>query len=145
MQGIVVTGACYWVQLWVVEKKGPLFAVTFTPLALIFTAIFSAFLWKEILYLGRYVYIYIYIFFQLLLLYNFILFFLQLINNKYILGSLCGGVLLVGGLYCVIWGKNREAENKEKAAHTTTATTHHIAIANIPIAKAEVQTITSVV
>lgn len=89
--------------------------------------------------------IYIYIFFQLLLLYNFILFFLQLINNKYILGSLCGGVLLVGGLYCVIWGKNREAENKEKAAHTTTTTTHHIAIANIPIAKAEVQTITSVV
>ncbi|KAL8059453.1 hypothetical protein ABFX02_03G089100 [Erythranthe guttata] len=75
--GIVVTGISYWLQLWVVENKGPLFAVTFTPLALIFTAIFSAFLWKEILYLG----------------------------------SICGGILLVGGLYCVIWGKNKEEAN----------------------------------
>ncbi|KAI3464645.1 hypothetical protein Pfo_021308 [Paulownia fortunei] len=81
--GVVVTGISYWLQLWAVENKGPLFAATFTPLMLIFTAILSAILWKEMLYLG----------------------------------SICGGMLLIAGLYCVIWGKNKEAEkeaNKEK-------------------------------
>ncbi|XP_073285979.1 WAT1-related protein At1g43650 [Primulina huaijiensis] len=34
------------------------------------------------------------------------------------LGSICGGILLVGGLYCVLWGKNKEVEvqaNTDKA------------------------------
>lgn len=34
------------------------------------------------------------------------------------LGSVCGGILLVGGLYCVLWGKHKEVEeeaNKEQA------------------------------
>ncbi|KAH6824089.1 hypothetical protein C2S53_004055 [Perilla frutescens var. hirtella] len=77
--GIVVTGICYWLQLWAVEKKGPLYAASFTPLILIFTAIISAFLWNEMLYVG----------------------------------SFCGGILLIGGLYCVIWGKNRETQKEE--------------------------------
>ncbi|GER47866.1 nodulin MtN21 /EamA-like transporter family protein [Striga asiatica] len=77
--GVLVTGICYWLQLWAVEKKGPLFTATFTPLILIFTAILSAVIWKEMLYLG----------------------------------SICGGILLVGGLYFVIWGKNKEAAEKE--------------------------------
>ncbi|KAL3504472.1 hypothetical protein ACH5RR_034313 [Cinchona calisaya] len=73
--GIIVTGITYWMQLWAVEKKGPVFTAMFTPLALIITAIVSALLWKEILHLG----------------------------------SVCGAILLVGGLYCVLWGKNKEA------------------------------------
>ncbi|KAK4390971.1 WAT1-related protein [Sesamum angolense] len=76
--GVVVTGISYWLQLWAVESKGPLFVAIFSPLALIFTAIISAFLWKEMLYLG----------------------------------SVCGGILLVGGLYCVLWGKTKEARNQ---------------------------------
>lgn len=55
LQGVVVTGVTYWLQLWVVEKKGPLFVAAFTPLALIITAIISMFLWKEILHWGRYI------------------------------------------------------------------------------------------
>ncbi|PIM97715.1 hypothetical protein CDL12_29812 [Handroanthus impetiginosus] len=66
--GVVVTGLSYWLQVWAVENKGPLYAATFTPLILIFTAIISAFLWKEMLYVG----------------------------------SICGGILLVAGLHCVI-------------------------------------------
>ncbi|KAK4429543.1 WAT1-related protein [Sesamum alatum] len=76
--GVVVTGISYWLQLWAVEKKGPLFVATFTPLTLIFTAIISAFFWKEMLYLG----------------------------------SVCGGILVVVGLYCVLWGKNKQAKNQ---------------------------------
>ncbi|CAI9778026.1 unnamed protein product [Fraxinus pennsylvanica] len=76
--GIVVTGVTYWLQLWAVEKKGPLFTAAFTPLALIITAIISMFMWKEILHLG----------------------------------SICGCMLLAAGLYCVLWGKNKEIEEE---------------------------------
>ncbi|XP_021887911.1 WAT1-related protein At1g43650 [Carica papaya] len=72
--GIVVNGITYWLQVWAIEKKGPVFTAMFTPLALIITAIFSTFIWKETLYWG----------------------------------SVGGGALLVGGLYSVLWGKNKE-------------------------------------
>ncbi|XP_055834815.1 WAT1-related protein At1g43650-like [Solanum dulcamara] len=78
--GVIVTGLTYWIQLWTVEKKGPVFVSMFTPLSLIITAIVSAFLWNETLYVG----------------------------------SVCGGILLIGGLYLVLWGKNREAEREIK-------------------------------
>ncbi|XP_016492870.2 WAT1-related protein At1g43650 isoform X4 [Nicotiana tabacum] len=90
--GVIVTGITYWLQLWAVEKKGPVFTAMFTPLSLIITAIVSAFLWKETLYMG----------------------------------SVCGGILLVGGLYLVLWGKNREAErkvNKDQILETKEGTT----------------------
>ncbi|XP_076894268.1 WAT1-related protein At1g43650-like [Bidens hawaiensis] len=76
--GIIVTAFTYWLQLWSIEKRGPVFTAMFTPLALIITAIVSTFLWKETLYLG----------------------------------SVCGAVLLSGGLYCVLWGKSKEIDGK---------------------------------
>ncbi|CAL1363060.1 unnamed protein product [Linum trigynum] len=78
--GVVVTGLTYWLQLWAIQRKGPVFAAMFTPLALIVAAIFSAIVWKEVLYLG----------------------------------SLGGAVLLVGGLYLVLWGKNKEERQQTK-------------------------------
>ncbi|XP_031107677.1 WAT1-related protein At5g64700-like [Ipomoea triloba] len=72
--GIVVTGVTFYLQAWVVEKKGPLFLAMTTPLALIITIVTSALLLGEIISLG----------------------------------SILGGLLLVGGLYSVLWGKNRE-------------------------------------
>ncbi|XP_019151021.1 PREDICTED: WAT1-related protein At1g43650-like [Ipomoea nil] len=41
--GIIVTGITYWLQLFTVDKKGPVFVAMFTPLALIVTAVVSAF------------------------------------------------------------------------------------------------------
>ncbi|KAM7256027.1 hypothetical protein ACFE04_011768 [Oxalis oulophora] len=77
--GVIVTGLTYWLQLWAIEKKGPVFPAMFTPLSLIITVIISAFLWKEPLHWG----------------------------------SIGGGILLVSGLYIVLWGKKREdAKNK---------------------------------
>ncbi|KAL5555749.1 hypothetical protein UlMin_037985 [Ulmus minor] len=72
--GIVVTGVTYYLQTWVIEKKGPVFLAMSTPLALIITIICSAFLLGEVVTLG----------------------------------SLVGGVLLVLGLYSVLWGKSKE-------------------------------------
>lgn len=54
-QGIMVTGFTYWLQVWAIEKKGPVFTALYTPLALIITCIVSSFLFKETLYLGRFV------------------------------------------------------------------------------------------
>ncbi|XP_052190935.1 WAT1-related protein At1g43650 isoform X2 [Diospyros lotus] len=87
MQGIIVTGITYWMQVWVIDKKGPVFTVIFTPLALIITAISSSFLWKEVLYLG----------------------------------SGCGAILLVAGLYCVLWGKNKEGNREMSEAKSSEA------------------------
>ncbi|CAH2040934.1 unnamed protein product [Thlaspi arvense] len=72
--GIVVTGVTYYLQAWVIEKKGPVFLATSSPLALIFTMLTSAIL----------------------------------LGESITLGSVLGGMLLVGGLYSVLWGKNRE-------------------------------------
>ncbi|KAL4565891.1 hypothetical protein LXL04_029997 [Taraxacum kok-saghyz] len=76
--GVIVTAFTYWLQLWSIQKRGPVFTAMFTPLALIITAIVSAFVWKEIISVG----------------------------------SVCGAVLLAGGLYCVLWGKSRELHGK---------------------------------
>ncbi|KAG5155398.1 hypothetical protein JHK82_013367 [Glycine max] len=72
--GIMVTGVTYYLQTWVIEKKGPVFLAMATPLALIMTIFSSAILLGEIITLG----------------------------------SLLGGITLVIGLYCVLWGKSRE-------------------------------------
>ncbi|KAK8472642.1 hypothetical protein PHAVU_002G268800 [Phaseolus vulgaris] len=72
--GIMVTGVTYYLQAWVIEKKGPVFLAMATPLALIMTIISSSFILGEIITLG----------------------------------SLLGSIVLVIGLYCVLWGKSRE-------------------------------------
>ncbi|KAL6269205.1 hypothetical protein ACE6H2_026116 [Prunus campanulata] len=79
--GVIVTGITYWLQVWAIEKKGPVFTAMFTPLALIITAIFSAIMWKEALHWG----------------------------------SIGGGVLLVVGLYSVLWGKDKEDRKSEES------------------------------
>ncbi|XP_059281716.1 WAT1-related protein At1g43650 isoform X1 [Lycium ferocissimum] len=77
--GVLVTGLSYWLRAWVIEIKGPVFTAMFTPIALIFTALFSSIFWKETPHLG----------------------------------SVCGAILLVMGLYGVLWGKQKEAECKK--------------------------------
>ncbi|XP_057469691.1 WAT1-related protein At1g43650-like [Actinidia eriantha] len=75
--GVIVTAICYWLRVWVIERKGPVFMAIFTPLPLLVTAAFSAIFWKETLHLG----------------------------------SLFGAVMLVGGLYSILWGQHREAKS----------------------------------
>ncbi|XP_057468788.1 WAT1-related protein At1g43650-like [Actinidia eriantha] len=50
--GIIFTGITYWLRIWVIEKKGPVFLAMFTPLSLLLTALLSAILWKETLHWG---------------------------------------------------------------------------------------------
>ncbi|CAL5414501.1 unnamed protein product [Camellia sinensis] len=76
--GVIFVALTYWLRIWVIEKRGPVFSAAFNPLAFIVTAIFSAILWKETPHWG----------------------------------SVCGALLLVGGLYGVLWGKHKEAKAK---------------------------------
>ncbi|CAA2968793.1 WAT1-related At5g64700 [Olea europaea subsp. europaea] len=78
--GIVVSGIAFYLQSWVIEKKGPVYLAMTTPLILIFTTAASTLLFGEIISLG----------------------------------SVVGALLLVGGLYYVLWGKTKE-EEREKA------------------------------
>jgi len=50
----MVTGVTYYLQTWVIEKKGPVFLAMSTPLALIITILASATVFGEMISLGRY-------------------------------------------------------------------------------------------
>jgi drug/metabolite transporter (DMT)-like permease len=50
--GIMVTGVTYYLQTWVIEKRGPVFLAMSTPLALIMTMFSSVILLGEIISLG---------------------------------------------------------------------------------------------
>ncbi|KAH6759131.1 hypothetical protein C2S51_019366 [Perilla frutescens var. frutescens] len=52
--GIIVIGMTYWLQAWVIEKKGPIFNAIFGPLTLIIAAIFSAIFLQEIFHWGSF-------------------------------------------------------------------------------------------
>lgn len=55
LQGLFVSGVSYWLQLWCIEKKGPVYVAMFSPLSVLITAIIAAVVWAELLYLGRFV------------------------------------------------------------------------------------------
>ncbi|KAK4417362.1 WAT1-related protein [Sesamum alatum] len=80
--GIVVTGGTFYLQAWVIEKKGPVFLSMTTPLIMLFTIIISAFVLGGIISLG----------------------------------SVLGALLLVGGLYFVLWGKTKEEQREKESS-----------------------------
>ncbi|KAG4947081.1 hypothetical protein JHK87_043088 [Glycine soja] len=96
LPGVIVTGICYWLQVCTIETIGPVFTAMFTPLALIITAIFSALVERNTL-LGK----------VQILLY-------QSQNKHKIVG---GTVLLVVGLYNVLWEKSKESVKEGVKGH----------------------------
>ncbi|XVF17080.1 hypothetical protein REPUB_Repub10bG0087300 [Reevesia pubescens] len=53
LQGIFVTGIAYYLQAWVIAKKGPVFHAVMTPSNLVMTILGSVFLLGETINLGR--------------------------------------------------------------------------------------------
>ncbi|TVU38806.1 hypothetical protein EJB05_12197 [Eragrostis curvula] len=72
--GVIVTALSYYMQMWTIAKRGPVFLAMSMPLTFVFTIVISSFI----------------------------------IGDAVSLGSIFAGVLLVGGLYNVLWGKNIE-------------------------------------
>ena len=54
MQGILVSGVAYYMQVWVIDKSGPVFLAMTMPITLLVTIILSLFL-GEAVTLGRWV------------------------------------------------------------------------------------------
>ncbi|XP_073047078.1 WAT1-related protein At5g07050-like [Primulina eburnea] len=77
--GIVSSGIAYYVQGLVMQKRGPVFVTSFSPLMMIIVAIMGSFILAE----------------------------------KIFVGGVLGAVLIVIGLYAVLWGKCKEKREGE--------------------------------
>ena len=77
--GVIVTALSYYMQMWTIAKRGPVFLAMSMPLTLIFTIIISSFVLGEAVSLG----------------------------------SIIAGILLIGGLYNVLWGKSMERKDDD--------------------------------
>lgn len=88
--GILVSGVAYYMQVWVIDKSGPVFLAMTMPITLLVTILLSSFL----------------------------------LGEAVTLGSIIGGVIMVGGLYCVLWAKRTEqiAVSKQQMAVPVRAT-----------------------
>ncbi|TVU18396.1 hypothetical protein EJB05_34491, partial [Eragrostis curvula] len=73
-QGFVVSGVSFYLQIWCMKMKGPVFVAMWTPICFVLTTFCTSFILGE--------------------------------NVQ--LRSIIGGVLLVGGLYSMLWGKSIE-------------------------------------
>uniref|UniRef100_A0A0D9WZN8 WAT1-related protein n=1 Tax=Leersia perrieri TaxID=77586 RepID=A0A0D9WZN8_9ORYZ len=76
--GVIVTALSYYMQMWTITKRGPVFLAMSMPLTFIFTIIISSFI----------------------------------LGDATSLGSIFAGILLIGGLYNVLWGKNIEEHDE---------------------------------
>lgn len=55
LQGVICTGLAYYVGAMVTQSKGPVFFAVFNPLTMLTVAVMSSFVFKETMYLGRYI------------------------------------------------------------------------------------------
>ncbi|KAJ4823005.1 hypothetical protein Tsubulata_000378, partial [Turnera subulata] len=73
-QGLVVSGLAYGIQVWVIEKGGPVFLSGYLPLQTMLVAVMAS----------------------------------VALGEEFYLGGIIGALLIIVGLYLVIWGKSKE-------------------------------------
>jgi len=116
-QGIVGCGVSFVLVTWCIEKRGAVFVAAFIPVVQIIVSVIDFSILHEQLYLGRYVR-------TLTVPYHVIT---ECLNPIHLIesevtfsallcssGALCacsvlGSVLVIGGLYLLLWGKRQEA------------------------------------
>jgi drug/metabolite transporter (DMT)-like permease len=54
LQGVIVTAISYYMQMWTIAKRGPVFLAMSMPLTMIFTIIISSLILGDAVSLGRY-------------------------------------------------------------------------------------------
>ncbi|RWW20628.1 hypothetical protein BHE74_00003995 [Ensete ventricosum] len=86
MQGFVASGIAFAVQIWCIDRGGPVFVAVYQPVQTLVVAIMAAIALGEEFYLGGY---------------STPLF----LNHSC---SIIGAIFIVAGLYLVLWGKSEE-------------------------------------
>ena len=74
LQGFIASGVAFAVQIWCIDRGGPVFVAVYQPVQTMVVAIMAS------LTLGE----------------------------KFYLGGIIGAVLIIAGLYLVLWGKSEE-------------------------------------
>ncbi|XAR57940.1 hypothetical protein NMG60_11026257 [Bertholletia excelsa] len=72
--GGVATALAYSVQIWVIDRAGPMFVAAYLPLQTLIAAVLAS----------------------------------SILGEEFFLGSIVGAVLIIAGLYLVVWGKSEE-------------------------------------
>ncbi|KAI4366344.1 hypothetical protein MLD38_022231 [Melastoma candidum] len=81
--GVVASGIAFAVQIWCIDRGGPVFVAVYQPVQTFLVAIMAT----------------------------------LLLGEEFYLGGIIGAVLIIAGLYLVLWGKNEEAKfARQKAA-----------------------------
>ncbi|BAT78627.1 hypothetical protein VIGAN_02133000 [Vigna angularis var. angularis] len=104
--GVICSGMAYYVQGVVTRERGPVFVTSFSPLCMIITAALGSLVLAEQVHLGRFV----------LSRKKKLISIKQLIINGVIKVVVCvfsifGAILIVCGLYTVVWGKSKDRVN----------------------------------
>ncbi|RAL40451.1 hypothetical protein DM860_006521 [Cuscuta australis] len=89
--GVVASGIAFAVQIWCIDRGGPVFVAVYQPVQTLVVALMAS------LALGE----------------------------EFYLGGIIGAVLIIIGLYLVLWGKNEEAKFARSAAAATLSTAEH--------------------
>ncbi|RVW50347.1 Protein WALLS ARE THIN 1 [Vitis vinifera] len=87
--GVVASGIAFAVQIWCIDRGGPVFVAVYQPVQTLVVAIMAS----------------------------------VALGEEFYLGGIIGAVLIISGLYFVLWGKSEEKKfaAKEKAAIPSTA------------------------
>ena len=119
----MVTGVSYYLQTWCIEMRGPMFFAAWTPLCFVFTIFCSSFFLGETVRLGRWL-LYIPPLVASWQEFRYLKSALNLCSlHSSLRGSILGGILLIGSLYTMLWGKIKESktcdgtEDAEKDGH----------------------------
>lgn len=92
-----------------VKQKGPVFTSAFTPLIQIFAAIFDVAVLHEEIYLGRSVFMLVCVY-SLIRTYVCVLYRSMLYTYVSALDSIIGSIVVVLGMYGLLWGKSSDQE-----------------------------------
>ncbi|KAL9255204.1 WALLS ARE THIN 1-like protein [Drosera capensis] len=89
--GVVASGIAFAIQIWCIDRGGPVFVAVYQPVQTFVVALMASIA----------------------------------LGEEFYLGGIIGAILIIAGLYLVLWGKSEEA-NFAKATALITPTTEHV-------------------
>ncbi|XP_061366459.1 protein WALLS ARE THIN 1-like [Gastrolobium bilobum] len=90
--GVVASGIAFAVQIWCIDRGGPVFVAVYQPVQTFVVAIMASIA----------------------------------LGEEFYLGGIIGAVVIVVGLYCVLWGKNEEKKVAKEQLVLTSSAEHSI-------------------